>query len=214
MSDNTVLVKELTERVEYQRRRESVSTFSMADEELMLAAASALERAAQPVGEWQSIESAPKTGRTILLGYYNVLGNWRTLRGQWFTKEMIDTDWENGDCCEAGWYETAVEPDEPNCWDTNPTHWMPLPTPPSARDEPLKPIPSDECCGETGCPVCTGPMIQPQVGKPQQREFGVCDTCGRDFPDHWPNGDCFQPTLKNEPQQGHDGVTPTNKKPA
>lgn len=80
--------------------------------------------------QWQPIETAPKTGRTILLGYRNSHGNWRTLRGQWFSKEMIEQDWEDGECCDEGWYETAVEPDEPNCWATNPTHWMPLPESP------------------------------------------------------------------------------------
>ena len=32
---------------------------------------------------WQPIETAPKTGWTILLGYRNSLGNWRTMRGKW-----------------------------------------------------------------------------------------------------------------------------------
>ena len=27
---------------------------------------------------WQPIETAPKTGRTLLLGYFNSHGNWRT----------------------------------------------------------------------------------------------------------------------------------------
>lgn len=80
--------------------------------------------------DWQPIETAPKTGRTILLGYVNSHGNWRTLRGQWFSEEAI-LDWEEPDDFDAGWYETSVEADDPpNCWITEPTHWMPLPTPP------------------------------------------------------------------------------------
>lgn len=79
---------------------------------------------------WQPIETAPKTGRTILLGYVNSHGNWRTLRGQWFSEEAI-LDWEEPDDFEAGWYETSVEADDPpNCWLTEPTHWMPLPAAP------------------------------------------------------------------------------------
>lgn len=82
---------------------------------------------------WPDIESAPKDGRTILLGYYNSAGHWRTLRGQWFMDEQI-AEWENGGDFEAGWYETSVENDDlPNVWPTNPTHWMLLPSPPESR---------------------------------------------------------------------------------
>ena len=82
---------------------------------------------------WKPIETAPKTGRTILLGYRNTHGNWRTMRGQWFSQEAINEWWENPDECEEGWYETSVEAEDiPNCWLTNPTHWMPLPPAPSA----------------------------------------------------------------------------------
>lgn len=81
--------------------------------------------------EWQPIETAPKTGRTILIGYFNKLGNWRTMRGEWFSREYIDEYFEDPDMVEPGWYEVPVEADEPpNCWPTNPTHWMPLPKPP------------------------------------------------------------------------------------
>jgi hypothetical protein len=80
--------------------------------------------------KWQPIETAPRTGRTLLLGYPNRLGKWRTVRGQWFTNEEIG-EWENGDDFRAGWYETSEENDEPpNCWLISPTHWMPLPAPP------------------------------------------------------------------------------------
>ncbi len=85
--------------------------------------------------EWQPIETAPKTGRTILLGYRNSHGNWRTMRGQWFSQEAINETWEEPEDCEGleGWYETSVEADDvPNCWATEPTHWMPLPEAPNA----------------------------------------------------------------------------------
>ncbi len=81
---------------------------------------------------WQPIDSAPKTGRTLLLGYPNRIGNWRTVRGQWFSKELIEQDWEYGNENDEGWYETSVESDDiPNAWPINPTHWMPLPAPPA-----------------------------------------------------------------------------------
>ena len=85
---------------------------------------------------WQPIETAPKTGVTLLLGYRNSYGNWRTLRGQWFSHNTINDTWDDAEDAEEGWYETSVEADDiPSCWMTTPTHWMPLPTPPEAQGE-------------------------------------------------------------------------------
>lgn len=77
---------------------------------------------------WMPIETAPKTGRTLLLGYFNSAGNWRTMPGQWMSQYYIDEYWEEPDDVEPGWFETVVESDDiPNCWPTDTTHWMPLP---------------------------------------------------------------------------------------
>lgn len=79
---------------------------------------------------WQPIETAPKD-RTLLLGYFNSHGKWRTLRGQWFSQESIEDTWEEPEFAGEGWYETPVEIDDtPNCFWTEPTHWQPLPSPP------------------------------------------------------------------------------------
>ena len=82
---------------------------------------------------WLPIESAPRD-KTILLGYRNSHGHWRTLRGDWFSREEIDETWEEPDGVEPGWFETSVEADDvPNVWRTNPTHWMSLPQPPKEQ---------------------------------------------------------------------------------
>ena len=80
---------------------------------------------------WQPIETAPRDGRTLLLGYFNSRGKWRTMRGQWMSEDYIAEHWEDPDDVEPGWFETSVEADDvPNCWRTEPTHWMPLPAAP------------------------------------------------------------------------------------
>ena len=80
---------------------------------------------------WRQIESAPQDGRTLLLGYLNRAGKWRTVRGQWFSQETMDEVWEDPDACEPGWFETSEEAEDvPNCWPIEPTHWMALPKQP------------------------------------------------------------------------------------
>lgn len=88
-------------------------------------------RASSAAAQWLLIETAPKN-RTLLLGYFNSHGNWRTLRGQWFSQDEIDENWEEPEPDAEGWYETPVEIDEPpNVFCTEPTHWQPLPAPPA-----------------------------------------------------------------------------------
>ncbi len=94
-------------------------------------AALAFAPPAQAVDLWQPIETAPKNGSSMLLGYVNSAGNWRTVRGRWFSAERIEMEWENADDFEAGWYEESAEADDiPNVWPTTPTHWQPLPAAP------------------------------------------------------------------------------------
>ncbi|CAB3888895.1 hypothetical protein LMG26788_03735 [Achromobacter pulmonis] len=91
--------------------------------------------------DWLPIESAPQTGRTLLLGYWNSLGKWRTVRGQWMSLDYIAENWEEPDDAEAGWFETAVEAEEaPNCWRITPSHWQPLPTAPGAPASPVSTV--------------------------------------------------------------------------
>lgn len=84
-----------------------------------------------PTEQWMPIADAPQDGRTLLLGYFNSHGKWRTLRGQWMSEDYIAEYWEEPDGVEPGWFETVVEHDDiPNCWPTDPTHYQLLPSPP------------------------------------------------------------------------------------
>jgi len=119
---------------------------------------------------WKPIDSAPQTGRTLLLGYWNPHGNWRTVRGQWMSEEYIGQEWEEPDDVEAGWFETAVEADdEPNCWRIEPTHWMPLPS---------EPCPTCNDQGAVGniltaqpCPDCTPAPSAPGDAQDKRQAF-------------------------------------------
>lgn len=100
-------------------------------------AANTLQPPAQPQvqGGWQDIATAPKDGRTLLLGYRNRLGNWRTVRGQWMSDEYIADYWEEPEGVEPGWFETADQAeDPPNCWRVDPTHWQHSPPPPEEKE--------------------------------------------------------------------------------
>jgi len=83
---------------------------------------------------WQPMESARKSGKTVLLGLRNRLGNWRTFCGCWLSQTDIDDDFEEPKLFKPGWYETAEETEE--CWPVSPTHWRPLPLPPKEENKP------------------------------------------------------------------------------
>ncbi len=89
---------------------------------------------------WRPIESAPRTGRRILLRYFNDLGKRRVVKASWVSEDEI-AEWENGDLCEPGWYERSeaheavtetIYPVE-----HEPNGWLPLPAEPKPAQEGL-----------------------------------------------------------------------------
>lgn len=85
--------------------------------------------------EWQPIETAPKDGRKVIVWYLNQNNKARTVMARWLTdEEAAETDGD-GVGLEAGWYECIDNWDDYSQVAINqgePTHWMPLPPPPSA----------------------------------------------------------------------------------
>lgn len=100
------------------------------DAERMLGRHMGLTEAAQllrdvlMVSEWRPIETAPRTGQSLLLGRFNDAGEWRTLRGRWVAQSGLE--------------KWAFEPDH-ECvstyWPMIPTHWIALPEPPDLSAE-------------------------------------------------------------------------------
>ena len=92
----------------------------------------ALETEQEPVA-WQPIESAPKTGRKVILFYKNRLNVGRTVIARWLTDEQA-TEIDGDDVgLEGGWYECIDNWDdytEVAIHEGEPSHWMPLPAPP------------------------------------------------------------------------------------
>lgn len=108
-----------------------------ADTDEFYEAKEALRQAlAQPEQEpvaWQPIESAPKTGRKVILSYKNRLNVGRTVIARWLTDEQA-TEIDGDDVgLEGGWYECIDNWDdytEVAIHEGEPSHWMPLPAPP------------------------------------------------------------------------------------
>ncbi len=84
--------------------------------------------------EWQPIETAPKTGRKIIVAYINRSNKPRTVMARWLTDEQAaETDGDDVGL-EGGWYECIDnwgDYTEVAIHEGEPTHWMPLPAPPS-----------------------------------------------------------------------------------
>jgi hypothetical protein len=92
----------------------------------------ALETEQEPVA-WQPIESAPKTGRKVILFYKNRLHVGRTVIARWLTDEQATEIDGDGVGLEGGWYECIDNWDdftEVAIHEGEPSHWMPFPAPP------------------------------------------------------------------------------------
>jgi hypothetical protein len=88
--------------------------------------------------QWQPIETAPKTGRKIILFYLNRNGLARRVMGRWLTDDEANVSDTDGVGLEAGWYECIDNwPDytEVAIHEGDPTHWMPLPPTPEGVPE-------------------------------------------------------------------------------
>ena len=74
--------------------------------------------------EWQPIETAPKDGTKILV--FTAMGEIEM--SEWYVSKNYRYDHIEGDV-----YKKVLD-EEVGLWNSNyPTHWMPLPKPPSAE---------------------------------------------------------------------------------
>jgi hypothetical protein len=68
------------------------------------------------MSEWQSIDTAPKDGTPVLL---------------WTDHEHAIAEWNGGEWWLIACQEALFDGDRPATVPCRPTHWMPLPKPPS-----------------------------------------------------------------------------------
>lgn len=96
-------------------------------------AAEALGRYDDDTQQWLPIETAPKTGRKVIVFYRNRNNLPRTVMARWLTDEQAaETDADDVGL-EGGWYECIDNWDdytEVAIHEGEPTHWMPLPAAP------------------------------------------------------------------------------------
>lgn len=88
--------------------------------------------------QWQPIDTAPKDGRKVILFYRNSHNKPRTVMARWLTDEQAAETDADGVGLEGGWYECIdnwSDYTEVAIHEGEPTHWMPLPTPPVAAPD-------------------------------------------------------------------------------
>lgn len=94
-----------------------------------------------PLTEWQPIETAPKTGKKVVLFYLNRNNLPRTVMARWLTDEQAAETDADGVGLEGGWYECIDNWDdytEVAIHEGEPSRWMPLPAPPIQADQDTK----------------------------------------------------------------------------
>lgn len=83
--------------------------------------------------KWQPIDTAPKDGSRVLIGWFDALRKWKVRAAYWDTHFNTVWDYEENMPIEMpAWTDGAIESfASERITSYEPTHWMPLPQPPN-----------------------------------------------------------------------------------
>jgi hypothetical protein len=82
------------------------------------------------MSEWQPIETAPKDGTNVFV-CVPTDSSFPTA-AFYLTSAYCEEEYGDPDYMEEGWYWAPGYPSDFHEYPINPTHWMPMPAPPSA----------------------------------------------------------------------------------
>jgi hypothetical protein len=91
-------------------------------------------RAATGDTAWLPIERAPK-GRKLIVGYWNPLGNWRSVMGCYYLDGTLESETDESGFAPEGWYEETEAYEYLMPMGQEPTHYQPLSAPPPKPKE-------------------------------------------------------------------------------
>jgi hypothetical protein len=79
--------------------------------------------------EWRPITDAPK-GRKLIVGYFNPLGNWRSVMGCYYLDGTLESETDESGFAPEGWYEETEAYEYLMPMDQEPMYWRILPPAP------------------------------------------------------------------------------------
>ena len=81
---------------------------------------------------WQPIATAPKA--KVLLAYRNSQGRWRRVLGRYYEAETLESEHEDSEWAEPGWYEATEAYEYLMPLENDPVLWHPLPDIPTPKE--------------------------------------------------------------------------------
>lgn len=101
--------------------------------------AAALRAQGRETGQWLPIETAPKDGTPVLIVWLDDEGVWQQRRA-WFERQFEGEGYADDEAQTTIWRQAWTDNRVASfgceeVWEYEPTHWMPLPSPPVTQEK-------------------------------------------------------------------------------